>query len=114
EGSIPPNVLTISNTNSNDPYQQYCREKNISGHPARMPVELASFFISFLTDENDLVLDPFAVSNTTGYAAENQKRRRVSIQPSATYVEGSFPRFHLDDEEPSGDTRDKDQPDAHS
>lgn len=115
DGSIPPNVLTISNTNSNDPYQQFCRANNVSGHPARMPVELASFFISFLTDEKDLVLDPFAGSNTTGYAAEKQKRRWVSIEASKAYVDASFARFYLDDEEPSGDTRAKDQqPHGHS
>jgi len=97
-GSIPPNVLTISNTNSNDPYQKYCRDKGIVGHPARMPVELASFFIRFLTEPGDLVLDPFAGSNTTGYAAEKLKRRWVSIEASEAYVEASFPRFRLDDD----------------
>jgi hypothetical protein len=35
-----------------------------------MPPELAEFFIRFLTDENDLVLDPFAGSNTTGAVAQ--------------------------------------------
>ena len=35
-------------------------------HPARMPPELVEFFVRFLTDGSDLVLDPFAGSNTTG------------------------------------------------
>jgi site-specific DNA-methyltransferase (cytosine-N4-specific) len=97
-GSIPPNVLTISNTKSNDRYQQYCRENGIVGHPARMPLDLASFFIKFLTEPGDLVLDPFAGSNTTGFAAETLKRRWISIEASEDYVEASFPRFYLDDE----------------
>jgi len=96
-GSIPPNVLTISNTNSNDPYQQFCREYGIQGHPARMPVELASFFISFLTEKGNLVLDPFAGSNTTGYAAEKLKRRWAAIEASDAYVSASEFRFNLDD-----------------
>ena len=40
-------------------------------HPARFPAALPDFFIRFLTDEDDLVVDPFAGSNTTGRVAED-------------------------------------------
>ncbi|MFP4641966.1 MAG: DNA methyltransferase [Dehalococcoidia bacterium] len=86
-------VLPISNTRTNDLYQTYCREHNIPPHPARMQSELAKFFIEFLTTKNDLVLDPFAGSNTTGYVAENLKRKWVSVELDSTYVQASEIRF---------------------
>ena len=92
-GAIPPNVLTFSNTLSTDPYRQYCRDNGLPLHPARMPAGLAEFFIKFLTDSDDLVLDPFAGSNTTGAAAEELGRRWVAIEPNGEYIEGSRGRF---------------------
>lgn len=92
-GAIPSNVLTITNTLSNDPYLAYCKQKNLPIHPARMPKDLAMFFIKFLTDEEDLVLDPFAGSNTTGAAAAALNRQWVAIEPNDDYLEGSRGRF---------------------
>ncbi len=92
-GAIPPSVLTHSNTRSKDPYRLFCREKELKAHPATMPIELAEFFINFLTDPDDLVLDPFAGSNTTGAAAEALERRWMSIEPNWDYVDGSVGRF---------------------
>lgn len=92
-GAIPPNVLTISNTGSNDPYQIYCRKKGLDFHPARMPMALPEFFIRFLTKPRNLVLDPFAGSNTTGATAEKLKRRWLAIEPNADYLAGSKGRF---------------------
>lgn len=86
-GAIPPNVLEIANTQASDPYQNYCRSKGLSPHPSRMPLDLPMFFIKFLTDEDDLVLDPFAGSNTTGAAAERLRRRWISIEAQSDYVE---------------------------
>ena len=66
EVRLPYNVLSFSNTYSNDSYLNACRKNNIIPHPARMNQGIVSFFINYLTDENDLVFDPFAGSNTTG------------------------------------------------
>jgi site-specific DNA-methyltransferase (cytosine-N4-specific) len=88
-----PNAFSISNTISNDAFMQRCRERGIVPHPARMPLGLASFFILFLTDPGDLVLDPFAGSNTTGFAAEILERRWTSIEIDKTYAEQSLLRF---------------------
>lgn len=92
-GAIPSNVLTFTNTLSNDPYLTYCRDRKLTLHPARMPVELATFFIKFLTEARDLVLDPFAGSNTTGATAEHLKRRWIAIEPNDHYIQGSRGRF---------------------
>jgi DNA modification methylase len=93
KGAIPSNVLTISNTRTNDSYQRYCRRYRLKAHPARMQPELADFFIKFLTRPGDLVLDPFAGSNTTGASAEKLGRRWISIEPNTQYVKGSRGRF---------------------
>jgi site-specific DNA-methyltransferase (cytosine-N4-specific) len=92
-GAIPPNVLTISNTRSTDEYRQYCKANGLKLHPARMPPELAEFFIRFLTEEGDIVFDPFGGSNTTGAAAEALGRQWFATEPNADYIESSRGRF---------------------
>jgi site-specific DNA-methyltransferase (cytosine-N4-specific) len=92
-GAIPSNVLRFSNTMSTDLYQQHCRRYGVQPHPARMPVGLAEFFIKFLTQPGQLVLDPFAGSNTTGAAADNLKRRWISVETNASYARSSKGRF---------------------
>ncbi|MHA1227169.1 MAG: DNA-methyltransferase [Candidatus Hodarchaeales archaeon] len=93
KGSIPSNVISIPNTISSGPYLNYCRENNIKYHPARMPLDLAEFFIKFLTEPDDLVLDPFAGSNVTGYVAEELGRRWRSIEKKEVYALSSKSRF---------------------
>jgi DNA modification methylase len=92
-GAIPSNVLTYSNTLNCEPYQNYCRGNKLQLHPARMPIDLAKFFIKFLTEPGDLVLDPFGGSNTTGAASEELERFWISIEASDEYIKGSRGRF---------------------
>jgi len=92
-GAIPSNVLTLANTSANDDYLKYCREQGFQLHPARMPVGLPEFFIKFLTGPRDIVLDPFAGSNTTGATSERLKRRWISVEPREDYIAGSRGRF---------------------
>lgn len=92
-GAIPSNVLTYANTLSSDAYHTYCRQQKLQMHPARMPLELAKFFIKFLTEPGDIVLDPFGGSNTTGAAAEALKRYWISIEAVEDYIKGSRGRF---------------------
>jgi site-specific DNA-methyltransferase (cytosine-N4-specific) len=58
-----------------------------------MPEELACFFIEFLTDPGDIVLDPFAGSNTTGYCAERLSRSWVAIEINKDYGKQAIIRF---------------------
>jgi len=92
-GAIPSNVLTLANTASADPYMEFCKARGLPFHPARMPRGLAEFFIKFLTQEGDRVLDPFSGSNTTGAVAEELGRRWISVEPNAEYIQGSRGRF---------------------
>ncbi len=95
-GAIPPNLLELANINSNGKYQKLCRENGIKPHPARFPVGFPDFFIKFLTEENDIVFDPFAGSNTTGYSAEYLNRKWISIELNEDYLKGSVFRFDTD------------------
>jgi DNA modification methylase len=88
-----PNSFSLSNTNSNDFFLRECRKQKVVPHPARMPVGLSTFFIQFLTAPGDLVFDPFAGSNTTGFAAERLGRRWVSIEIRKQYARQSKIRF---------------------
>ena len=92
-GAIPSNVLIVSNTRSNDPYQNFCRLHDHRPHPARMPAEIVNFFVRFLTDKADVVLDPFGGSNTTGAVAEELARHWLSIEPREDYISSSRGRF---------------------
>src|SRR5579884_1223124 len=94
-GAIPGNVLTFANTQANDEYQTYCRINDIEPHPARMPIELAGFFIQFLTVPGDLVFDPFGGSNTTGAASERLNRYWLTIEAEEKYILGSKGRFPI-------------------
>jgi site-specific DNA-methyltransferase (cytosine-N4-specific) len=106
-GAIPANVIDIDPEGANLPsalqkfagtswdvnYRNYCTEHGYELHPARMQMELAAFFIQFLTDPDDLVVDPFAGSNTTGAAAEVLGRRWLAVEADPSYAEGSKGRF---------------------
>ncbi|HEY9804291.1 MAG TPA: site-specific DNA-methyltransferase [Leptolyngbyaceae cyanobacterium] len=93
QGAIPPNLLEIANTESNSAYLRRCKAAGVKPHPARFPQGFAEFFIKFLTDEGDIVLDPFAGSNTTGFVAETLQRRWISVEINQDYVLGSRYRF---------------------
>lgn len=90
---LPKSVLRFSNTNSTDFFLAECRRRGILPHPARMPLGLASFFINFLTEPGDIVLDPFAGTNTTGYCAEKLRRKWVGIEIHKKYGSQALVRF---------------------
>jgi DNA modification methylase len=101
-GSIPPNVLedqtsndmlVLGNNSANDGYTMRCKEAGVKIHPARFPPTLPEFFIKLLTDEGDVVVDPFAGSNTAGYVAEQLGRRWLAMELVEEYLETSKFRF---------------------
>lgn len=92
-GSIPSNLLQIPNTDSNSHYLRTCVALGKESHPARFPSNLPRFFIQFLTDPGDLVLDIFSGSNTTGSVAEELARRWISIEIDPAFAALSAVRF---------------------
>jgi DNA modification methylase len=97
EDEIPSDVLKVGNNSANDEYTLRCKEAGIKPHPARFPKALPEFFIKLLSDENDLILDPFAGSNTTGSVAEALNRRWLVTEKVQEYLQASTFRFtHVD------------------
>ena len=92
-GAIPSNLLSIPNTDSNSSYLRLCKELRLERHPARFPSELPAFFIKMLTNEDDIVLDIFAGSNTTGFTAEGLGRKWVAFELNHDYLTSSVFRF---------------------
>lgn len=106
-GSIPPNVieedtpedmLRFGNNAANDRYTLKCKEAGIKIHPARFPAALPDFFIRLLTDRDDIVLDPFAGSNTLGMVADKLGRKWIAIEQEEEYLRAS--RFRFDELDP--------------
>jgi DNA modification methylase len=92
-GSIPPNLIICGNNDANGHYLSRCAEEKKKPHPARFPAPVPLFFIRFLTDKGDLVLDPFAGSNTTGAVCEVEGRRWIAVERDREYLEASRYRF---------------------
>lgn len=102
-GSIPPNIidedtptdlLKFGNNAANDEYTRKCKEAGMKIHPARFPASLPEFFIKFLTEPDDIILDPFAGSNTTGMVAEALDRRWIAMEAVEDYLSASKFRFN--------------------
>ena len=101
-GSIPPNVveaelptdlLKFGNNAANDLYTERCKAAGVKIHPARFPAALPEFFLRMLTVEGDIVLDPFAGSNTTGAVSERLGRRWIASENVEEYLSASRFRF---------------------
>lgn len=95
-GAIPGNLLQFPNSESNSIYIRLCRQFGFDPHPARYPKTLPNFFINFLTEPGDEVLDIFCGSNTTGEAAEELGRSWTGIEVNREYAIASAFRFMAD------------------
>jgi site-specific DNA-methyltransferase (cytosine-N4-specific) len=93
EDALPLDMLVLGNNAANDSYTKRCKEAGIKIHPARFPAALPDFFVRLLTDEGDVVLDPFAGSNTTGAVAEQHARRWLALELVEEYLAASRFRF---------------------
>jgi DNA modification methylase len=98
-GAIAPNVLALANSESNSGYIRRCKENSLQLHPARFPVAFAEFFVRFLTDDGDDVLDPFGGSGSTAEAAERMGRNWTTIEIEEEYIRGAKMRF-IEDAQP--------------
>jgi site-specific DNA-methyltransferase (adenine-specific) len=54
-------------------------------HPTQKPIQLMERIITIFSNENDLVLDCFAGSGSTGVAAKNLKRNFIMIEKDENY-----------------------------
>ena len=93
-GAVPPNLIALANTESNGGYQKFCRKWKLPVHPARFPSGIPEYFIKFLTEPGDLVVDPFGGSCVTGEVAETLGRKWICVELIKEYLEGAMGRFN--------------------
>ncbi len=68
-------------------------EKKFGKHPTQKPFDLLKRIVLASTNKNDLVLDPFAGSSTTGLAAYLYGRKFIGIDNEKKYLDLSIKRF---------------------
>jgi site-specific DNA-methyltransferase (adenine-specific) len=61
-------------------------EKKFGKHPTQKPLKLLERIVLASTDENDVILDPFLGSGTTGVASVLGKRRFVGIDSDESFL----------------------------
>lgn len=93
DAPVPETMLKFGNNAANDDYAKRSRELGLKMHPARFPAALPEFFVKLLTEQGDVVIDPFAGSNTTGVVAESLRRRWIAMERVPEYLETSKVRF---------------------
>lgn len=81
EKVLPTNVITLPLVGKN------------MGHPAVFPVELPTFFIKLLSRENQLIIDPFGGSGSTGIASLKNNRNCLLIDNNPDYCKIAYDRL---------------------
>ncbi len=80
------------------------KSEKINGkHPTQKPISLLERIILASTKEEDLVLDPFNGSGTTGIVCKNLNRKYIGIDTSKEYLDLTIKRF---EETSEGDKND--------
>ncbi len=64
-------------------------------HPCQLPLHLMDRLILMITDENDIVLDPFSGTGTTAISAKRLGRQYVGFELDKKYVEISQQKLDL-------------------
>ena len=68
-------------------------EKKFGKHPTQKPADLLKRIVLASTKKNDLILDPFTGSSTTGLAAYLFGRKFIGIDTEKEYLDLSIKRF---------------------
>ncbi|MDN7631036.1 site-specific DNA-methyltransferase [Burkholderia cenocepacia] len=93
-GRIPRNVISRG-TRCTDTlqYRRDAQRLGLPVHGAMMPISIPDFLIRFLTEPDDLVVDPFGGTIKTGKAAEQVGRRWICVELALQYVRAAAERF---------------------
>ncbi len=62
-------------------------EKKCGKHPTQKPMEILEKIILSSTDENDLILDPFNGSGTTGIVSNKLNRKYIGIEKEKEFLD---------------------------
>ncbi len=69
-------------------------EKFFGKHPTQKPLDLLNRIVLASTNKNDVILDPFTGSSTTGIAAVKNGRKFIGIDLDKKYLDLSIKRFN--------------------
>ena len=69
------------------------KEKKFGKHPTQKPTDLLRRIILASTEKEDVVLDPFTGSSTTGIAAIGESRKFIGFDIEKKFLELSIKRF---------------------
>lgn len=61
------------------------KEKKHGKHPTQKPIKVISHFVKLLSNKNDVVLDPFMGSGTTGLCSNKMNRKFLGIELNDEY-----------------------------
>jgi len=70
------------------------KPERIKGHNAVMNQQISDFFIENFTKENEIVIDPFMGSGTTGISCVKNNRSFIGIELSSEYCETAEKRIN--------------------
>jgi site-specific DNA-methyltransferase (cytosine-N4-specific) len=94
DGRIPRNVLTRGHRCADTlQYRRDAKMLRLPTHGAKMPLSIPDFLIRFLTQADDLVVDPFGGALTSAFAAERLGRRWLVTEQIFEYLRGGGERF---------------------
>lgn len=94
EGKIPRNVIQRGHACIDTlAYRQHATELGVPVHGAMQPTSIPDFFIRFLTEPGDLVVDTFGGTIRTGLAAERLGRRWLVTEWILQYLRGAAELF---------------------
>lgn len=74
------------------------RMNEYENHPTQKPIALLERIIKASSTKNDLVLDPFSGTFTTGYVAKNLNRRFIGVELQEEYIKIGLRRLEIADE----------------
>lgn len=74
------------------------RMDEYENHPTQKPISLLERIIKASSNEEDVVLDPFSGTFTTGYVAKSLNRQSISIELQDEYVKIGLRRLKLAEE----------------
>jgi site-specific DNA-methyltransferase (adenine-specific) len=63
------------------------KERKFGKHPTQKPIGLLNHFVELLSNENDVVLDPFMGSGSTGVSCKELNRKFIGIELNSDYFE---------------------------
>lgn len=85
EGKMEHDFIETSLTTS--------KEKQFGKHPTQKPTKVIGHFVKLLSNKEDVVLDPFMGSGTTGVCSRKLKRKFIGIELDNDYYELSKTRM---------------------